>query len=523
MRDSLFRRYINIFISMLLLCTVMLGLAFLYFSAQNFSGDKQLSLQTAAEHGRDLALEGVVRSPDGVYSFDSSMSDGFRAIYDTSGTTVFFCDEQGNVLLCSEGAACTHTQPMPAKMLALALKHGSYASAGYFDGVLKKTRGLFLYCVPVVDGDTVLGYVFASTPITPIYTYLINLGITFLASTGVMLVGSVLIIYYATKRLTQPLREMSNAARSFGKGDFSARVQVAGDDEMAHLADAFNNMAESLSELEKTRRSFIANVSHELRTPMTTIGGYIDGILDGTIPRSRENHYLQIASDEVKRLSRLTSSLLDIARMEEGNDKVALKNCNAWDIILSVLWNAERRINDKHIQVTDLDVRPAYIRCDPDMFYQVIYNLIDNAVKFTPDKGVLTVRVEPAGAVTVITVRNSGDGIAVDELQHVFERFYKTDKSRGLDKTGTGLGLYIVKTLVTRMDGSIAAQSELHKYTEFILTFTTGTEEKGARAQKSPPMFTTRQQETPPAPVREPAPRPKTWLEKLGKPFKKGK
>ncbi|MEA4911907.1 MAG: HAMP domain-containing sensor histidine kinase [Oscillospiraceae bacterium] len=522
MRDSLFRRYINIFISMLLLCTIMLGLAFLYFSAQNFSGDKQTTLQNAAGRARELALEDVYKSGD-VYTFSPEMREDLKTIYETSSATVFFCDVNGNVLLCSEDE-CTHTQPIPSKALSAALKRGSYASAGYFDGVFHKRGGVFLYCVPVLDGETLIGYVCASTPITPIYTYLVNLGITFLASTGVMLVGSVLVIYYATKRLTQPLREMSTAAKSFGRGDFTARVQVEGDDEMAHLADAFNNMAESLSELERTRRSFIANVSHELRTPMTTIGGYIDGILDGTIPRSRENHYLEIASDEVKRLSRLTSSLLDLARMEEGGDKVALKNCNAWDVILSVLWNAERRINDKHIQITDLDVRPCYIKCDPDMFYQVVYNLLDNAIKFTPEKGVITVRVEPAGAVTVITVRNTGAGIAADELQHIFERFYKTDKSRCLDKTGTGLGLYIVKTLVGRMEGNIIAQSELNKYTEFVLTFITGTEEKGARQQKSPPVFSTRR---PPEPKQTPAPKPvvkaEPWIVKFGKSFKRGK
>ncbi len=482
MRDNLFRRYIIIFAGMLLASTIILGMAFLYFSAQNFSIDKNETLRSAAEKAREVVSE------EG--GLGEGVAKSFKDIESTTGVVVFFTDADGNVLLCSEGENCIHAN-MPKKILESAIKHGSYASADYFGGIAKRPgSGLYQFCCPVAgrSGET-LGFVFAVSPITALYTFLINLGITFLAAAGVMLIGSIIIVYYSTKRLTRPLREMSDAARSFGSGDFTARVDVGGDDELANLASAFNNMAESLDELERTRRSFIANVSHELRTPMTTIGGYIDGILDGTIPRSRENHYLTIVSDEVKRLSRLTSSLLDISRLEEGQTKIVLKSSNAWDTILSVMWNAEKRINDKQIEVEDLEVKPAFVICDPDMLYQVVYNLIDNAVKFTPTGGKLSVKVLPSANGTDIKIRNSGTGLSPEETQRIFERFYKTDKSRGLDRTGTGLGLYIVKTLVGRMDGAVSVTSEQGKYTEFTVTLKTGAEVKGKQRERSVPVF----------------------------------
>lgn len=518
MRDNLFRRYINMFAGMLLACTILLGVAFLYFSAQNFTTDKQIMLENAAERARELITSDTTVEGSTLV-VDDKLVTGFKTIFESSGATVFFADADGTVQFCSDGGDCIHKKfPVSKKVLELAVKKGKYESADYFEGVFTPNKGTYQYCVPVWgENDSVIGFVFAVTPIATLYAFLINLGITFLAAVGVMLICAVLIIYNTTKQLTKPLHEMSAAAKIFGSGDFSARVNVEGDDEIANLATAFNNMAESLSEFERTRTNFIANVSHELRTPMTTIGGYIDGILDGTIPRSRENHYLSIVSDEVKRLSRLTSSLLDITRLEDGAAKATLKTCNAWDVVLSVMWNAEKRIVDKQLEVTELEVSPCYIMCDPDMFYQVVYNLLDNAIKFTPKNGEITVKVEPAGSLTNISIRNTGGGVSNEELQHIFERFYKTDKSRGLDKMGTGLGLYIVKTLVGKMDGTIAASSELNKYTEFTLSFKTGAEEKGRQKNQNIPVFSTARPKVKIIPNKE------SWIDKLSRTIRRGK
>ena len=245
---------------------------------------------------------------------------------------------------------------------------------------------------------------------------------------------------------------------------------MEGDDEIAMLARSFNKMADSLEELETNRRNFIANVSHDLRTPMTTIGGYIDGILDGTIPKSEQKHYLEIVSEEVKRLSRLTSSLLSVMRLEESNQSVELTNVEVWNMILNVMFNLEQRIEEKKIYIPDLDPQECEVKADKDMLHQVIYNLMDNAVKYTPIGGEINVSVNESEGKTSITVRNSGQGISEEEQPYVFERFYKTDKSRGIDRGGTGLGLYIVKMLTLAMGGTVDLESDGESYTQFTVT-----------------------------------------------------
>ena len=265
-----------------------------------------------------------------------------------------------------------------------------------------------------------------------------------------------------------PLRQMSAAAHSFGTGDFSRRIPVESSDEIGELAEALNNMATSLSDSEGTRRNFIANVSHELKTPMTTIAGFIDGILDGTIPQSEQRRYLRIVSEEVKRLSRLVQSMLSLSRIDAGELKLNPSEFDLSGAILSTVLTFEKMIDQKSLDIRGLDSLPqAKAYGDPDLCHQVVYNLIENAVKFTEDGGYIEFSVEDLPEETRATIRNSGIGIEPEEIGMIFERFYKTDKSRSKDKNGMGLGLYIVKTIIRLHGGDIRARSEKGQYTEF--------------------------------------------------------
>lgn len=488
MKSSLFARYIRVFAITLITCTLLLGVSLMYFSAQNFSAEKQQILRAAAER--------VSAEASGLSLFDTrqlarepQIKDVLGAVSESTGAVVYITDADGEVVICSEGPGCVHEGRVSSHIRTTAIKRGRYSSVGYLDAFFK-SAGEYTYGVPFRVDGVIAGFVFASSPMSPLIAFLLDLMVNFLVSSGTMLLVSAIIIYFATKRLTRPLREISEAANRFGEGDFNARVSFEGEDEVGVLAASFNNMADSLAEFEHSRRSFVANVSHELRTPMTTIGGYIDGILDGTIPPEKQSHYLGIASDEVKRLSRLTTSLLNISRMEEGQFSLNIENFNAWDVVLSVMLSAEKRIAEKGIEVPDLNVDARFVNADRDMLHQVVYNLVDNAIKFTPEGGTLRVTVDTKGCNTVISVRNSGDGVPPDELTHIFGRFYKTDKSRGLDKTGTGLGLYIVKTLVGRMNGTVWAESEVGSYTEFFVSLPSGAagkvKERRVRLRRQP-------------------------------------
>ena len=219
-------------------------------------------------------------------------------------------------------------------------------------------------------------------------------------------------------------------------------------EEVVDLANAFNTMADSLEKSEQRRQEFVANVSHELKTPMTTIGGYIDGMLDGTIPPEKQQHYMQIVSGEVRRLSRLVRNMLDIAKLQAmGVEESRKTRFDLGEELSDVLITFEQKIYNKHLDVrVDLPDKPVWTRAERDSITQVIYNLIDNAIKFCPDGGRLALRL--------------------------FDRFHKADKSRSADREGWGLGLYIAKTIVGAHGGDIWATSE-NGVTQFNFTLPT--------------------------------------------------
>ena len=229
-----------------------------------------------------------------------------------------------------------------------------------------------------------------------------------------------------------------------------------------------NKMAYELKIDDEAQKSFIANVSHELKTPMTSIGGFVDGILDGTIPPEEEKKYLTIVSNEVRRLSRMVVSMLNISKIEAGEIQLAATKYDVSKQIFETLLLFEQKIEEKHIEIDGFEeMHGVMIEADRDMLHQVIYNLFDNAVKFTPENGRITVSAVSSEEATTVSIRNSGAGVSEEEISRIFERFYKVDKSRSFDTKGVGLGLYIVKTIVNMHDGEITASSKQGEYTEF--------------------------------------------------------
>jgi signal transduction histidine kinase len=233
------------------------------------------------------------------------------------------------------------------------------------------------------------------------------------------------------------------------------------EDEVGELALSFNNMAESLQQTEQKRREFIANISHELKTPMTTIAGYTDGILDGTIPPESEHKYLRIISDESHRLSRLVRRMLDVSQLQAMDPLRGGSHFDVCESMRRVLISMEQKITDRHLDVdADIPDVPILVLGDNDMITQVIYNLLENAAKFATPGSTLYLGAEQRDGKARVTVRNVGETIPAEELPRLFERFHKTDKSRSEDKDGVGLGLYIVKTILEQHKEQINVTSE---------------------------------------------------------------
>lgn len=394
-----------------------------------------------------------------------------RTVSGVADSDVFIADSEGNVVLCSceewiNENSCLHTSAVISEQ---DLNTDTDRERVHLD-TLQIYKNPHYYSRKVLKTADGAHYatVFATAPISVVKKLLSAVTNLYIFSAVIPIIIMFFCIYAMTYRLTKPLRLMSEASRAMAKGDFSKRIPVMSDDEIGELSASFNMMTNSLAQLEGMRKSFVANVSHELKTPMTTIGGFIDGILDGTIEGDKQRYYLEIVSSEVKRLSRLVQSMLSMSRLESGEFVLKPELFDLRELIFTVVIGQEQRIEQQGLQIEGLDsLQAVSINADKDLLHQAVYNLVDNAIKFTKGGGKISFSLKTENKKTVLTVTNTGIGIPQKDLPFIFERFYKVDKSRSASKNSTGLGLYIVKTIVTAHGGTVAAASKEGEYTAF--------------------------------------------------------
>jgi len=478
MQKSIFTKFFRICATVFIAAILVLGSLFLPFSAQYFTTEQKNTLEKHATIARGIVLSNYHLSSSGsqVTLNSGSIRSGFQIFADAVEGAIYITDRSGVTQLCSESGGCQHTTyQTPARVIETLEEDGRFFELGKLDDLYDEA--CYTVGLPVeLENGTRIGYIFISTSAAELTSFFTEMLKLFLLSAMAALLLAFVVTYYATSRMIRPLRQMAQVARKFGQGDFSTRVEVntlGGEDEISQLAAAFNNMAQSLSVLESSRRSFVANVSHELKTPMTSIAGFVDGILDGTIPREEHSKYLRIVSEEVKRLSRLVRSMLNLSRIEAGELKIKASQFNVVETICQTVFSFERQIDQKHLDIIGLDADKVMVDADPDLIHQVVYNLTENAVKFVNDGGVLSFSFHVDGGMTYVGIRNTGEGLDKEEIPKVFDRFYKTDRSRGIDKNGVGLGLYIVRSIVTLHGGDVIVRSVKGEYTEFVFSIPT--------------------------------------------------
>lgn len=424
----------------------------------------------------------VARTASAIADGDSltswSLSMTLSSISRTTGNQVFITDETGKIVSCSDRAPmCEHLgHQIPADVMQTLETTGEYDQMSTLGGLYEKNR--YAVARPIktaADGNDIIGYVFITNVVDNILkTWSSLTGITAIVTIGVFAAAMIVSLMYS-KHMAKPLDEMAAASRRFARGDFSVRVRQREDptDEMGALIDSFNKMADSLENAEARRSEFIANISHELRTPMTTISGFAEGLLDGTIPPEDEKKYLRAISDETKRLSRLVRDMLDVSQLRNrAADPTKRIDFDLTELTLQTLLSFESRATKKNLDVDpQLPDNHIMVHADKDAITQVIYNLLDNAVKFASPGSCITVRIYKDNGKAYVSVRDYGETIPPDDLPFIFDRFHKSDRSRSLDKDGVGLGLYLVKSIINSHDEDIAVTSR-DGMTEFVFTLT---------------------------------------------------
>ncbi len=472
---SIFRHYFLMLTGIVLICLTVASFSLMFLVSSYWSSDLDEILLNNTKTIANYILQGEKNQNINITQIQSAMKE----IADSSETDSYVLDKNGKIIICSDLVAnetdkntCSKHSTKGFSQDTLNLikqsEHG-YLHKGAID-IDKPDVNYFLAATVVDDGNNhyyVINVQQYSIGYMPYITQYVKM---ILMSICIAIVLAFFASWAATYRIVRPLKKMAEATKHYANGDFNYQIKDTGKfAEFHELADAFNIMAKKLEENEVSRRNFVANVSHELKTPMTTISGFVDGILDGTIPQEDSKKYLKIVSEVVQHLSELVISMLNMSRIEAGKLKLEYSEFSYTQTLIHTIIGFEKAITDKGIDVVGLDkLDEITIRADEALTRQILYNLIDNAVKFSSTDSVLKIELYEEKNKAVFMISNSGSTISPEDLSNIFERFYKIDKSRGLDASSFGLGLYIVKSIVEMHAGTIKAISK-DNHTKFIV------------------------------------------------------
>lgn len=487
---SMFKRFFIFTTFTVLFCLLAASFSLMFFFVNFWKNarftslsDDALSLARSVEILYDDTQGGLLYSAE---NNDSVLivAGTMLSVADTSGEDMLLLDTAGNVLLCKDSINISLDEilvenncPLHSYLKideAILINALESAPRSYnFEGHItaSDSDNYFLTVVPMFFEGKIVGYAAAMQTVTDAYLPYTTEFIRMMIATALIAVLITFIASLITSfRMVRPLKKMTATTKKYAVGNFEERIKsVDTYNELQEFVEAFNSMADSLAVTEESRSSFVANVSHELKTPMTIINGFVDGILDGTISEADKEKYLLIVSEETKRLSKLVVAMLNMSKIEAGKLTLTPVNINLYRMLCSTLIGFEKNINDKNINIIGLDtLEELTINADDALINQVLYNLIDNAVKFTPQNGTISLSMISDRKNAVVSIKNTGRGIPKEECELVFDRFYKLDKSRGLDVKSFGLGLHIVKSIIELHNGTISINSAENEFTEFV-------------------------------------------------------
>lgn len=436
-----------------------------YATTRTLISQKQNSLMNEANLITQQTIRGYI---SGIYTEDY-MTVRFNELEEYLNIKIWYADKNGNLVTVSNREQYEH---LPNNIFDLDSKEKigtTFSSNGRFYGTFDENT--ISVGVPIYSDSELQGYVLIHTPINEINTIQTNVfTITYMPFLVIVLLTFITLAFLSQKVL-RPMAKINATAREYAAGNFDAKTNIVRNDEIGELANSLEYMASELSKLDEYRKNFISNISHDFRSPLTSIKGYLEAMLDGTIPPDKYDKYLNIVLSESKRLTKLTTGLLELNDFDNYGPILKTSSFDLLDIFNSVTLTFEKVANDKHITFDiSNSASTSIVVADKTKITQVIYNLVDNALKFSSANSTIYISLSEKNDKLFVSVKDQGTGIKKESQNKVWERFYKTDPSRGKDKQGTGLGLSITKEIIKAHGENINLLSTEGVGSEFIFS-----------------------------------------------------
>lgn len=467
MRRTFFDKVIIVI--MILLIGLFIGLASYttYATQKVLVEEKQSNLINEANLLSEQTISSYIQ---GITSLEY-LQIRFNEFEDTLKTSVWFFAAGGEMIAASN---LNNYINLPANIKNLDsdinLAKG-FTQTGNFYGIFNST--MISIGVPIFTEEEQKGYLILHTSMTELDSLQDNMLSIMYMPFLVMLLVVGIVLAYLSGTVLRPIAKINNTAREYAKGNFEVRTGVKRQDEIGELSDSLEYMASELSKLDEYRKNFIANISHDFRSPLTSIKGYLEAMLDGTIPIEKYSRYLNIVLNESKRLTKLTTGLLELNDFDTYGPILKRQNFDIVDVIRETRNTVEGLCEEKRIDFRlKCPAEHTIVYADKMKIGQVVYNLIDNAIKFSPEKSRIIVTVYDKNGKIFVSVKDEGPGIEKDKQNRVWDRFYKTDPSRGKDKQGTGLGLSITREIIKAHGENINLISTEGAGSEFVFTLT---------------------------------------------------
>lgn len=385
-----------------------------------------------------------------------------------SDATIWIINPSGRIILGSDRVINIEEERFVENFDPTATSKSTYMVGNFFDQFDSEYLSVF---APITVGFKIKGYVVIHYPITKLDAEKESLLTIDYLLLVILFMLSLIILIFFTEMVYLPIRKITQATEQYAAGNMHYELQIDSDDEIGYLGATVAYMAQESARADDDQKKFVANVSHDFRSPLTSIKGYLEAMLDGTIPPELHEKYLGIVLNETERLRKLTNELLTLNNLNTSGMILDLQVFDINSVIRSVAASFEGTCIKKSIAIElILSGEELYVKADCDKIKQVLYNLVDNAIKFSHSNSFIKIETSEKHSKVFVSVKDTGIGIPKDQLNQVFDRFYKSDLSRGKDKKGTGLGLSIVREIVRAHGENINVISTEGIGSEFIFS-----------------------------------------------------